>query len=257
MQNILITGGDHEDRIKHATRLAQRLLCINPSMNNACGSCVNCERVFHHTHPNLIIIEPVSTATTKDDNAKSGSGVIKIDQIREIVVENNKANFEPGASIVVITHMHKTTKSAANALLKVMEESKRQKIIVALAPSRTSVLPTIASRLVCQPVVPNLAGFKESNADRERRILAISRSRLSARFSFCETFSTERELLVNELEELSHECHVMLRQGNASRLFILKLREALEHAVLSLKINLNPRLVTERLVLREWPTQNR
>lgn len=249
--NTLIIGGEHEDRLAYAYQLAKTLLCEEQSSAQVCEVCTNCLRVKNHTHPNLIVIEPTST---KDDGVKSGNATIKIDQIREVLIENNKANFESGVSVVLISHMHLATKSAANALLKVIEEAKANKIFITLAPSRTSVLATIASRLRCHQVTPNLESYFAKNAESERKIFAITHARPQARFSFCEQFSADKDALTLELTALMHECHVMLRNKTAPPIFILKLREALEKALASLKINLNPRLTTERLVLREWPS---
>ena len=161
LRNILITGGDHEDRIKYATQHALRLLCN--SGDDACNACSNCSRILSNTHPNVIFIEP-NTDVTKE-NVRAKNGVIKIDQIRDVVISNNKANFEPGVSVFIITQMHRATTSAANALLKVLEEHKHDKIIIALAPTRASVLATIASRLVSETVAPNLSTFHENNAE--------------------------------------------------------------------------------------------
>jgi hypothetical protein len=248
---MLITGGEHEDRVKYATQLVQRLLCENLAMGEACSTCASCTRVLQQTHPNFLFIEP---SLTKDDGTKAASGVIKIDQIREVISASNKTNFEPGISVFVIAQMHQTTKPAANALLKVMEENKRDKVFIALAPSRTSVLATIASRLVVHQVAPNLAGYSEKNLEMQQRIFSISRARPALRFAYCEEFGVDRDSLSYELQNLVNECHVMLRTKEGSPLFILKLREALERAMANLKTNLNPRLVVERLVLREWPT---
>ncbi len=205
--------------------------------------------VFLRTHPNLILIEP---ASAKDDEAK-GLGVIKIDQIRELIVEMGKANFESGIGVLIITHMHQTTKSAANALLKVMEETKSNKVFLALAPSRTAVLPTIASRLVVHHIAPNLANYWSKDTEWQKRIFAISTTPLFARLPMCEQFSADRETLMAELQDLATTCHVLLRTKEAPPRFILQLREAIDSAAHHLKLNVNPRLVILRLVLREWP----
>ncbi len=252
MQNILVTGGEHEDRIAYATRLAMSFLCTNRWQNEACSDCANCQRISNNLHPNLIIVEP-SDASAKAEDKKSQSGSIKIEQIRTIVLESQKANFESGPCIFVITQMHRCTKSAANALLKVIEENGSKKILIALAPSRMTVLPTIASRLVCHAVKPKQARLSACSSEMRQTILEISSTKPPLRFPLLDRFGTHRDELIAQFEDIALACHVMLHNKELSPLFALHLGDALERANKNLKSNVNPRLVTEKLVFKEWP----
>lgn len=249
MRNLLITGADHEERMKYATSIIMRLLCDAPA---PCGHCHHCERIKTGIHPNVVIIEPQDLDTTD----------IKIEAVRRVIEESHKANFEKGQAIFMVTHMHQITKAAANALLKSIEESKENKVFLALAPSRMAVLPTIASRLISVIIKPSLShGLLD--AQLVKKIWSITSKMPAQRFLACEQFPQSRAELVNNLRDLSEVCHELLKahfdKNHPEHLHSLapslayKLSEALSQATGLLQKNVNPRLITEQLVLRDWP----
>lgn len=246
IQNTLITGGEHSDRISYAHRLAKNWLCEKPVDKEACSKCNNCLRTLE-LHPNIIFIEPETNG-----NEETSLGTIKIDQVRRIISENHKANFEKALGIFLITHMHQATKSAANAMLKAIEENHKDKVFIALAPSRMTVLPTIASRMSCHVVEPTpLQDF--FSADVKNKIFDISKMPSKERFSCSQNFNHERDHLIKELQELRDACHILLRQKAVPARFALLLSNALEQAQGLLKKNANPRLVLEQLIFNDWP----
>lgn len=250
MHNLLITGGSQTDRMRHALTLAQKHLCVED--NAPCGLCSSCERVASNIHPNVLVVEPLVEGDGRAPVLSTAS--IKIDQIRKVVVENHKTSFEKGIGIFIITHMHALTNAASNALLKVMEESKHDKLFLALAPSRTSVAKTISSRLMNHLVKPSPSEL-ELDDEVRTKIERINAHPASLRFFCCGQFSTERDELLQELDVMSKTVHVMLRKNLLSPMFVYKLSTALESAKSNVQRNFNPRLVVETLVLREWPVQ--
>jgi DNA polymerase III delta prime subunit len=255
--NILVAGGEHADRLAYAKDFAKYYLCSNRFGDVPCNECNNCQRVATSIHPNLLIIEPANSKEQElNQNEDDNHNVIKIDQVRSLIVENQKTSFEHGVSVFIITHMHNMTKAAANALLKIMEENSGQKIFIALAPSRKTILPTIASRLVCRFVQPAPIDTKV-NETMHQKIMLISETKPSSRFPLCGQFSAEREGLLHELALLIVACHGLLRANLLSPKVGLALSEALHRAEKKLKKNQNARLVMEILVLREWPFLHR
>lgn len=255
VHNILIIGGEQQDRIKYATQFAQKTLCQNLAFDFPCTTCTHCQRIQAHRHPNVIFIEPQGSSNDdapKRDVHDDGTSQIKIEQIRRIVVESHKANFEDGFAIFVITHMHRTTKSAANALLKVIEENHHDKIFLALSPSKMTVLPTIASRLICHYVKPSQTLDLPSEDERDT-IVRISQTPPRERFVISTHFSTERDELLRRIEGLRETCHAMVRKNQMFPRFALELLEALKECEVNLKKNLNPRLTLEHLILKKWP----
>jgi DNA polymerase III gamma/tau subunit len=253
VHNLLITGGEHHDRFKQAIKLTQELLCLSDL--KPCRICKNCSRITSHTHPNFVLISPLKEDkefATHDQDEDEGLALIKIEQVRQILTENYKTNFEKGLGVFLITHMHKATTSAANALLKIIEENQHHKVFIALAPSRASVLPTIASRLINYRIKPVLLDTV-TDEESKNTLKKINTLSLRSRVLFCDEFSGERHELLKKLHTLSHSCHTMLRNQAINPLLALRILEALAKAQLDLQRNLNHRLVIERLFLLEWP----
>jgi DNA polymerase-3 subunit delta' len=71
---------------------------------------------------------------------------IKIDEIRELITRASWAPSVASYRVVVMEDADRLTESAANALLKVIEEPGLRTIWLLCAPTLTDVLPTIRSR---------------------------------------------------------------------------------------------------------------
>lgn len=253
IRNLLITGADQEERMKYATSLSKHLLC----RQHACGHCSNCLRIKENAHPNVLIIEPLNG---EQEGNLTDTAEIKIDQIRRLIEESSKANYEEGLGIFIVTHMHQLTKSAANALLKVLEENSQHKVFLALAPSRISVLPTIASRLTVMPLKPLkiIYEYKKEILD----LFNITNTPPKDRFYFVKDFPKERMSLITLLEMLIHASHDQLRAYDDKNhelypglnpTLALAIIQALETAMTNCQKNANPTLVVENMLFHQWP----
>jgi DNA polymerase-3 subunit delta' len=107
-------------------------------------------------HPDLLWIEPTyldrGQLLTEAEAVASGlkrkaPPQIRIEQIREIVQFLSRPPLEASRFIVIIEEAQTMTESAANALLKTLEEPGKATLIL-LAPSKDSLLSTLVSR--CQ-----------------------------------------------------------------------------------------------------------
>lgn len=123
--------GKHE----MALWLAKRLLCLNVDKGNPCEHCVNCRRINEGEHPNVQLIEPEGQT-------------IKVDQIRQLQAELSKSSFEKGTQIFILQQADKMNPSAANSLLKLLEEPPGNSVAVLETNILGKILPTIQSR--CQ-----------------------------------------------------------------------------------------------------------
>jgi len=77
-----------------------------------------------------------------------GEKLIKIDQIRELKHYFSLAPYKANYKIALIAEAEKMNRPAASALLKTLEEPSGQAILILIAPSVRSILPTLVSR--CQ-----------------------------------------------------------------------------------------------------------
>lgn len=109
-------------------------------------------------HPDFLRIEPSYLVNGKllspKEAAESGAKrkappTIKIEQIREITQFLSRPPLSSDRSVIIIEDAHTMAESAANALLKTLEEPGRATLIL-IAPSPDSLLSTLVSR--CQSI---------------------------------------------------------------------------------------------------------
>ena len=108
-----------------------------------CCACPACRKVFHESHPDVIRLTHEKPAT------------IAVDEIRDQIIASAAVRpFEGRYKIFIIDEADKMTVAAQNALLKTLEEPPEYVIILLLALSAESLLPTIRSRCVTLKVRP-------------------------------------------------------------------------------------------------------
>ena len=128
-----------------ARALAQGAACTNPRLDpvfDACGFCQSCRLAEAGTHPEIVTFVPAGELTQiwqfwERDN-KAGSGAL-----------SRTLSYAPSIGkkrVYIIERAETLTESAANSLLKVLEEPPPYVLFVLLAPHQARVLPTIFSR---------------------------------------------------------------------------------------------------------------
>ena len=125
----LFTGPPGSGRSSAAVAFAQALVC--PS--NGCATCNACRSVITNAHPDVEVIRTEGLS-------------IKIDEVRELLARVAWAPSMGGWRIVVMEDADRLTESAANALLKAIEEPGNRTVWLLCAPTLHDVLPTIRSR---------------------------------------------------------------------------------------------------------------
>ena len=125
----LFTGPPGSGRSSAAVAFASALICSN----DGCGTCVNCRAAKAGTHADVEIIRTEGLS-------------IKIEEIRELLTRVAWAPAMGGWRVVVMEDADRLTESAANALLKAIEEPGNRTVWLLCAPTLHDVLPTIRSR---------------------------------------------------------------------------------------------------------------
>ena len=125
----LFTGPPGSGRSNAAVSFAAALLCEK----GGCNNCLNCRTALAGTHADIELIETEGLS-------------IKIDEIRELITRASWSPSVGGYRVVVIEDADRLTESAANALLKAVEEPGLRTVWLLCAPSASDVLPTIRSR---------------------------------------------------------------------------------------------------------------
>jgi DNA polymerase III subunit delta' len=153
----LFHGPSGVGKCRTAVVIARLLLCSTPNRSpstghqsistNACGRCKSCQRITpllnHHEgtyHPDLHYI-----SRDTDSNGKVAKE-IKIAPIRKLQSALSLGAFEGGRSVVIIEEVDRLGLSAANALLKTLEEPLPNVHFLLTTDSLNAVLPTIKSR---------------------------------------------------------------------------------------------------------------
>ncbi|MEY8444987.1 DNA polymerase III subunit delta' [Enterococcus ratti] len=115
--------------------LAQHLFCTNQNDYLPCGVCNNCQRILAQEHPDVLSIKPEGQT-------------IKVDQMRRLQVEFSRSGYESRRKVFLIQEAEKMNRSAANSLLKFLEEPSGDFLTILETDSIGRILPTIQSR--CQ-----------------------------------------------------------------------------------------------------------
>ncbi|BBN81888.1 hypothetical protein PA25_18730 [Pseudoalteromonas sp. A25] len=116
-----------------AIELAQALLCEHHQQLVRCGECKSCTLFEANTHPDLLMIT-------------SQGQSISVDAIRELASFVHHSAQQGGNKVAVIVNAHKMTHSAANALLKTLEEPNVGRYLLLTCDDISQLSATILSR---------------------------------------------------------------------------------------------------------------
>ncbi len=136
----LFTGPANVGKTTLALALASALLCQNSAnAQSPCGACRSCRLVASGNHPDLHLVESERIGVR-----------LKIEQIRDLEHQLALTPVEGRWRVAILSRFEEATISAANALLKTLEEPPPYVVIAVLANDTSLLLPTIVSR--CQQV---------------------------------------------------------------------------------------------------------
>ncbi len=158
---LLIHGARGTGKLALAERVAQLLLCEDAAQR-PCGRCDGCRWLAAGSHPDFRRIEPEALAKeplidpeeTTEAPAKRGkpSIDIKIEQVRDLAGFLNLRSHRGGLRVALAHPAEAMTESAANALLKGLEEPPASAVFVLVSHRPSQLLPTIRSRCVALAV---------------------------------------------------------------------------------------------------------
>jgi DNA polymerase-3 subunit delta' len=132
----LVTGSYGVGRRTLALRFAQALNCPEPlSPEVPCRTCRTCKLIEQMHYPDLTIVQ-----------ADQVGGILKVDEVRELQHRLALAPYEGQYRVALLLRFEEANPSAANALLKTLEEPPPQVVLVLTAESAERLLPTIVSR---------------------------------------------------------------------------------------------------------------
>lgn len=170
----LFLGQEGAGALPLAVAYAQYLLCTDRRENDSCGKCSNCVRVHKLEHPDVHLSFPVVLQkdkveiaddriaefrkafiaqpylninhflTTLDEDSKSP--VIGTKEAGSIIKKLNYKSYEGQYKILIMWMAETMNTTAANNLLKIIEEPPDNTVFLLVAQNAESMLPTILSR---------------------------------------------------------------------------------------------------------------
>lgn len=171
----LFLGPEGTGKLPLATAFAQYLLCDNPTDKDACGTCQQCKNVLSLTHPDLHFVFPIvkskkkhiasSKDCLKEWNAffkrepnfalrnwlveldeLGKNPVISVEESQQILKKLALKSFSGKYKIMIIWLPELMNTSAANKLLKLLEEPPEKTVFILVSNTVETILPTILSR---------------------------------------------------------------------------------------------------------------
>ncbi|MDD2563891.1 MAG: DNA polymerase III subunit delta [Salinivirgaceae bacterium] len=178
----MFTGKEGFGSLPIALALSRYVLCTNRNDDDACGKCPSCKKMDKLIHPDLHFVFPVINKKGKDPisdsyisdwrkfvfNKPYGSYV---DWIKYIASENKQGgifkdesdtinrklslkSFESDHKIMIIWMAEKMNDTAANKILKILEEPPASTIFILISVFPEQLLQTIISRTQVIPIPP-------------------------------------------------------------------------------------------------------
>lgn len=146
---LLITGVRGVGKRRFAARLSAALLCQQRQTDgNACGHCIACRQRMAGTHPDVSRLAP-----------EEGGRTIKVEQIRRFSHALRLTPHYSTARLGWIDPADALSTSAANSLLKTLEEPTSGSHLILISDRPSTLLPTIRSRCQYWPVPPATPGM--------------------------------------------------------------------------------------------------
>ncbi|MFO0678130.1 MAG: DNA polymerase III subunit [Polyangiaceae bacterium] len=190
----LFDGPDGVGKELAAFGLAQALVCETPSPEGlACGACSACTRAVPRgasrvpVHPDVVVLEKGLYEPAQIGRRSPETQELSIDQVRTLVLA--RAAFPPHegrARVFVIRRADELSTSAANALLKTLEEPLARTHFVLLTANPGELLATVRSRTqrlrfspLPESVVAELVTARGVPAERAKDVARLARGSVS------------------------------------------------------------------------------
>lgn len=152
---LLLTGDAGTGKRRFVDAFAAWLLCAAPVDGHACGRCKSCLLLAAGTHPDHLAVVPEALRPEAEGSDGEGgskkkkpSQEIRVDDIRALIAFAARTAQFGGRRVVVLDPAQAMNTSAANALLKTLEEPGEGTVLLLVSDQPARLPATIRSR--CQ-----------------------------------------------------------------------------------------------------------
>jgi len=168
--SLLFAGPAGVGKLAAALTLAQAQNCLTLT-GDACGECSACMRIHRGEHPDVRIARP------------EGAGrQLKAESVRQIVSESPFRPFEGRRRVSIFVDAERMNPTAANTLLKTLEEPPSWVVLILVTSNPAALLPTILSRcqiyrfasLAIDDLIEQLVAQHEMDRERATLLAALS-----------------------------------------------------------------------------------
>ncbi len=160
-----------------ALRLAQALNCTTPiAAGVPCGTCRDCRQIESMQHPDMTVIQALD-----DEGNSKENGTLKVEYVRAVQHSLSLKPYQAKYRVALFLRFQEANDSAANALLKTLEEAPAHAILLLTADTPEQLLPTIVSR--CEILRLRALPISAIEADLLKRGVDAERARLLAHIS--------------------------------------------------------------------------
>lgn len=172
----LFLGSEGNGTLPLALAYAQYIFCTQKTETDSCGKCPSCIKMEKLTHPDLHIFFPVTTTVKvkskpissnyitqwrncfldnpyfsltnwlQELDSENKQGNISAEESAEIIKALTLKPYESDYRIILIWMAERMNISAANKLLKVLEEPPEKTVFLLVTEEYDKLLPTIISR---------------------------------------------------------------------------------------------------------------
>ncbi len=172
---LMFHGPEGSGKFPLALSFAQYLVCSDPGNEDSCGVCPSCQKAEKNIHPDIHFVFPVASlrsitkpvsdhfiqdwrkyldSCTYTDlqswlsfvNVENKQASIFVHEAESILRKLQLKSFESDRKVVVIWLPEKMNITAANKLLKIIEEPPDKTFFLMVTQSTDDIIPTILSR---------------------------------------------------------------------------------------------------------------
>lgn len=238
----LMAGRSSEEKKEIVMWFVQGLLCLEPEDGHPCNACLSCQAWLQQVHPDYHYLQPEGSS-------------LKMNQLR---LWDSLFRYRPNLGrhqVFLLEQPELLTATAANSLLKILEEPLPGTVFLLTTEDERSLLPTIVSR--CRVVYFRGGGEKlgsgEENQEADRFLKILKNGTPAELLKEVRLLGTDRGVARNLLQAvltvLEREYRLERKRPLAAclRLLLEGMRQLEENASVPLVLSLTLYRVQKKL----------